>query len=203
MLPGVMVIPDPLSPEEHLDLGLAYEREGKLDLALREYEAAGSIPLAVLGKGNVLFQQGQYRRAEAAYRRLLRGDLMPEAANNLAFMLILEGRDPERAAELAERAVEEAIKRNLDEAQIRNFKNTQNQAETALMNSRSVRPAGAGPAGGPAGDPPPGEAGGGTAGESPGVPGDGTAGASRAGGAENGPGAEAGPVLRAGSGGGG
>jgi tetratricopeptide (TPR) repeat protein len=139
VLPKVMLIPDPLAPEEHLDLGLAYERDGDMELALREYEAAGSLPLAMLGRGNVLFQTGQYRRAETVYRRLLSGDLGPEAANNLAFMLVLENRKPEEAYRLATFAVEEGIKRNLDEAQIRNFKNTLNQAETAMMNSQRHR----------------------------------------------------------------
>jgi tetratricopeptide (TPR) repeat protein len=144
LLPKVMVVPDPLEPEEHLTLGLAYEQAGELDLALREYEAAGGLPLAMLGRGNVLFQQGQYRRAEAAYRRLLRGDLAPEAANNLAFMLILEGRKLQEAYRLATLAVEEGIKRHLDEEQVRNFRNTLNQAETALANSGRAGDGGAG-----------------------------------------------------------
>jgi tetratricopeptide (TPR) repeat protein len=153
-----MVIPDPLSPDEHLQLGLAYEKAGDLDLALREYEAAGPLPLALLGRGNVHFQQGRHRKAEAFYRSLLSGDLMPEAANNLAFMLVLENRDPEEAYRLASRAVEEAIKRNLDEEQVRNFKNTLNQAETALMHGREgkgSRGAAAGPAAEPEPEPEP------------------------------------------------
>jgi tetratricopeptide (TPR) repeat protein len=134
-----MLIPDPLSPEEHLTLGLAYERSGELDLALREYEAARGLPLADLGRANVLFQLGRYRRAEAAYRRLLKGELGPEAANNLAFMLVLEGRSPEKAYRLASQAVDEGIRRNLDDEQIRNFKNTRNQAEMALMNRDAAK----------------------------------------------------------------
>jgi hypothetical protein len=136
VFPKVMLIPDPLTPEEHLDLGMVYEKKGELDLALREYEAAGQLSMALLGRANVLFHLGQYRQAESVYRRLLSGDLAPEAANNLAFMLVLENRNPREAYRLASMAVEEGIKRHLDEDQVRNFKNTMNQAEIAMMNSR-------------------------------------------------------------------
>jgi Flp pilus assembly protein TadD len=129
-------VDDPLSKEEHLDLGLSYEKAGSLDLAEREYAAADPLPLAILGLGNVCFQKGDHKRAEQAYRRVIRLSGDPSAMNNLAFLLLLEGRDLEEASELAEKAVEEGIRRNLSEDEIRNFKSTYNQAESALTGGK-------------------------------------------------------------------
>jgi tetratricopeptide (TPR) repeat protein len=136
LIPKVMVLDDPLSKEEHLELGLSYEKDGDLDLALREYQAADPLPMAILGTGNVLFVQGDHKRAEQAYRKAIRlyGD--PSAMNNLAYLILLEGRDLQEAASLAERAVEEGIRRDLSDQEIRNFKSTYNQAETALGRSQ-------------------------------------------------------------------
>jgi hypothetical protein len=37
MMPRVRVLHDPLTPAEHLTLGLTYECEGRSDLAVREH----------------------------------------------------------------------------------------------------------------------------------------------------------------------
>ncbi|HYA03901.1 MAG TPA: hypothetical protein VEI04_12385, partial [Syntrophobacteria bacterium] len=39
-LPHIVVLGDPLSPEEHLKLGMAYESKAEYDLAAAEYKAA-------------------------------------------------------------------------------------------------------------------------------------------------------------------
>ena len=39
-MPRIMILSDPLSPEEHLQLGIAYEKKGEFDNAITEYEAA-------------------------------------------------------------------------------------------------------------------------------------------------------------------
>ena len=39
-LPQVHVLHDPLTPEEHVTLGLTYEVQGHRDLATREYRTA-------------------------------------------------------------------------------------------------------------------------------------------------------------------
>jgi Flp pilus assembly protein TadD len=137
IFPKVMVLDDPLSKEDHLDLGLAYENEGKLDLAEREFLAADPLPQAVLALGNVYFQKGEYVLAEKYYLRSIRKSKDPNAMNNLAFLYVIEGRKLKNAAKLAERAVEEGIKQNLSDEEIRNFKSTYNQAETALSRSRA------------------------------------------------------------------
>ena len=39
-IPKIIVLEDPLTAAEHVDLGVAYEKKGELDLAKREYERA-------------------------------------------------------------------------------------------------------------------------------------------------------------------
>ena len=56
-LPRVRVLHDPLTQEEHVTLGLAYEVEGRPELAAREYDGAlgkehGYMP-ALIGLGNL------------------------------------------------------------------------------------------------------------------------------------------------------
>src|SRR5882762_3641962 len=61
-LPRVRVLHDPLTPEEHVRLGLAYEVEGRAELAAGEYVGAlekeqGYMP-ALMGLGNLAFDRG-------------------------------------------------------------------------------------------------------------------------------------------------
>jgi tetratricopeptide (TPR) repeat protein len=135
-MPGVVVMDDPLDKEEHFRLGVLYEADGKLELAEREYLAAGPMPEAQLGLGNVYFQMSEYKKAERCYRRAIKSSNNPSALNNLAFLLLLENRSLDEAAALAERAVEEGVRRNYTEEQIRNFKSTYNQAEAARARLR-------------------------------------------------------------------
>ena len=51
---------DPLTAEEHNNLGVIYEREGKYDLAIREYKSAAS---ADGGQTWSTVYDGYYRRA--------------------------------------------------------------------------------------------------------------------------------------------
>jgi len=95
-LPRIVVLEDPLSAGEHLDLGVAYERKGELDLAAREYERAlrkdAALPRARVNLGNVRLAQKRYGDARGEYLRALEmrpGDL--DAENNLAWVAILSG----------------------------------------------------------------------------------------------------------------
>lgn len=95
-LPRIIVLEDPLSAGEHLDLGVAYEKKGELDLAAREYERAlrkdGGLAQARVNLGNVRLAQKRYGEARREYLGALEirpGDL--DAENNLAWVAIVSG----------------------------------------------------------------------------------------------------------------
>lgn len=95
-MPKIIVLEDPLTAGEHVELGVAYERNGELDLARREYEAAlrkdRNSFQARQNLGNVFLAKKEYGKARAEYLRALElrpGD--PEATNNLAWAAIDSG----------------------------------------------------------------------------------------------------------------
>ncbi|HKQ56889.1 MAG TPA: tetratricopeptide repeat protein, partial [Candidatus Eisenbacteria bacterium] len=71
----IVVLHDPLTAPEHNDLGVAYESEGRLDLAAREYRRALKLDpdfgRARLNLGNIEAARGRWPRAEREYRRAL------------------------------------------------------------------------------------------------------------------------------------
>ncbi len=102
-MPRIIVLEDPLTAEEHIELGVAYERSGEYDLAVREYERAlrkdGESFQARVNLGNVRLAKKEYGKAAEEYREALGirpGD--PEATNNLAWVAIRSGEDREEAA---------------------------------------------------------------------------------------------------------
>jgi tetratricopeptide (TPR) repeat protein len=102
-VPRIIVLSDPLTAEEHLALGVAYERNGEFDLAIREYEKVPrkgeAFFQARVNLGNVWLAKKEYGKARAEYREALSvrpGD--PEATNNLAWVAILSGEEREDAA---------------------------------------------------------------------------------------------------------
>jgi Tfp pilus assembly protein PilF len=95
-IPKVIVLEDPLTAAEHVELGVAYERKGELDLARREYERAlqmdRKLYRARLNLGNVFLAKKEYGKAREEYLRAL--ELRPgdaEAANNLSWAAIFSG----------------------------------------------------------------------------------------------------------------
>jgi len=101
-LPKVIVLSDPLTASEHVDLGVAYERKGELDLAQREYERAlrkdGKFYRARVNLGNIFLAKKEYGKAREEY--LLALELRPgdaEATNNLSWAAILSGEGIEDA----------------------------------------------------------------------------------------------------------
>lgn len=106
-LPRIIVLEDPLSPEEHLNLGVAYERKGELDSAIREYEAASKhLPVAYLYLGNVYFQKKELDEAERYYRKAIDKDPgNADACNNLAWLYYAKRENLEKAEELALKAL--------------------------------------------------------------------------------------------------
>lgn len=106
-LPRMVVLQDPLTPREHLELGLAYEKQGQYPLAAQEYQAAAKeLPGAYLYLGNAYFYLGRDGEAESAYRQALEAEPKnPRAYNNLAWLLCARGEELEEAEFLARRAL--------------------------------------------------------------------------------------------------
>ena len=89
---------DPLTAEEHNNLGVAYEEEGKLKLAEKQYKKAnkidGSLVTPLVNLGNVYYKQEKYKKAEKCYLMALDKDKKNiEAANNLGNTYIKTGKN--------------------------------------------------------------------------------------------------------------
>lgn len=105
-LPRIITLTDPLSPEEHINLGLSYERRGEYEPALEQYRlACRKLPLAYLYMGNLYFQRGEDRMAESSYKKAIKFSGDPRAYNNLAWLYFTMNRDMKKAEELARKAV--------------------------------------------------------------------------------------------------
>ena len=87
-LPRIVVLDDPLSPEEHMNLGVAYEKNAELDNALEEYKKASKdLPLAYTYMGNIYFRKGEFDHAERYYKKAIENDPdSSDAYNNLAWL---------------------------------------------------------------------------------------------------------------------
>ncbi len=107
-LPRIIVLDDPLSPDEHINLGVAYEKKGELDNAIKEYKVASKkLPLAYLYLGNVYFQKGELNEAEDYYRKTIKKDPKnANAHNNLAWLYYTKKENLEEAETLALKALE-------------------------------------------------------------------------------------------------
>lgn len=110
-VPKIIALNDPLSGEEHLQLGLSYEARGEWDLAIVEYQTAldkGESPSVIQGYlGNVYYGKKDYTAAEQAYKKSLR--LNPQNApilNNLASLYLVEEKDLFDAERFVQQAIE-------------------------------------------------------------------------------------------------
>jgi Tfp pilus assembly protein PilF len=106
----LVLLRDPLTANEHVDLGVAYESGGELDLAAKEYRKALRLDShqvrARVNLGNLEAAAGRWGNAEKCYRRALSDSPTDgDAMNNLAVALLRQGRQLEEARSLAERAV--------------------------------------------------------------------------------------------------
>jgi Tfp pilus assembly protein PilF len=95
-IPKIIVIDDPLTAEQHNDLGVAYEEKGDFDRAGKEYEKAikksREWVIPYLNLGHLYYRQDKLDQAERALREGLRvkGD-HPDLLNNLAWVLMEKG----------------------------------------------------------------------------------------------------------------
>ena len=107
-LPRITILKDPLTPEEHLNLGVAYEKKGELDQAIAEYRlAAKKLPLAYLYLGNAYFQKKEWVKAERCYKKAIdKNPKNADAHNNLAWLYYLRHVNLDLAERLALKAIE-------------------------------------------------------------------------------------------------
>jgi len=108
-LPKIVILDDPLTAQQHNDLGVAYEEKGDFALAEKEYEKAlkknRDWVIPYLNLGHLYYRQEQLDRAEHILREGLRarGD-HPDLLNNLAWVLMEKGR-LEHAQYLVDKAI--------------------------------------------------------------------------------------------------
>jgi tetratricopeptide (TPR) repeat protein len=135
-LPRIIVLHDPLSPEEHINLGLAYEKKGETENAIREYQQASKeLPAAYVYLGNICFSKGAYVEAEGYYRKAIKKKPdLADAYNNLAWLLYTRGGNIREALGKAK----EAVKLNPSNAQ---YTDTLNKIEEALAKQERSTPA--------------------------------------------------------------
>jgi len=116
-MPEIIVLEDPLSADEHVALGVSYEKKGNLDLAAREYGRAlkkdPSSFQARFNLGNVRLAEKRYDAAREEFLKALElrpGD--PEASNNLSWAAILSGVGLEEALQRMEAVLSDAARRS-------------------------------------------------------------------------------------------
>lgn len=96
-IPRIAIIEDPLTSEEHVNLGYIYERQGKIDLAEEEYKKAirknRKNWIAYYNLGNLYAKREDWERAEEYYLKALEIRRDPDLLNNLAYVLHKRGED--------------------------------------------------------------------------------------------------------------
>lgn len=107
--PRIYILKDPLTSQEHMELGLSYKTTGDTELAIRHFLKSARGPLrsqSFFHLGNAYFENGDYPKAEAAYlKSIARAGGQADAHNNLAWLYFIQRKNLRRAEELAERAI--------------------------------------------------------------------------------------------------
>jgi len=108
--PRIVVLHDPLTPQEHVTLGESYQAQNNTELAVREFQAAlrqqSDYGPALIALGNLSFEAGALQEAEDYYRRALDAvPRQPAASNNLAMVYLTRGDRLDEAERLAKDAL--------------------------------------------------------------------------------------------------
>lgn len=108
-LPRIVILHDPLTPQEHVTLGASYQARGRGDLAAREFEAAlrrqAEFVPALIGLGNLAYEADAFEEAEGFYRRALTASPEhPAASNNLALVHLARGERLDEAERMTRNA---------------------------------------------------------------------------------------------------
>ncbi|MDA2918868.1 tetratricopeptide repeat protein [Desulfobacterota bacterium AH_259_B03_O07] len=109
-LSPLLLIKDPLTPQEHNNLGVAYEKEAKYDLAIKQYKKAfdmnSDLIVPLVNIGNAYLKRGNYSEAEKYYLRALdKDEYNLEASNNLASIFLITEKDYEKGLKIIISAV--------------------------------------------------------------------------------------------------
>ena len=125
-LPRIIILHDPLTPEEHLNLGVAYEKKGEFGQAMKQYKTASKkLPSAYAYMGNVCFEEKDFKCAEKYYKKAIDKDPKnPDTYNNLAWLYYTEKEKMDEALKLARTAA--GLKAS-DPAKEAAYKDTLNQ----------------------------------------------------------------------------
>ena len=107
-MPRLTIFKDPLTPEEHLNLGVVYEKRKEFDYAIKEHRlAARKLPIAYLYLGNVHFHKEEWAEAEKSYKEAIKRDAKnADAYNNLAWLYYTKGEKMDEAEKLVLKAIE-------------------------------------------------------------------------------------------------
>jgi len=110
-LPKIIILHDPLSPEEHNNLGRIYESQQQFDQAMEQYHAAlkkdQSFVPSLLLLGDLSYRLKKYAEAESAYKKAIK--LQPgngDIYNNLCWVYIDQQINMDIAADLVQKAME-------------------------------------------------------------------------------------------------
>lgn len=106
--PKIIVPHDPLTPKEHINLGLAYQKNGEINHAIDEFKtAAKKLPDAYVYLGNLYFKKNDTDKAEKFYRKAINGNSdLGDAYNNLAWLYYTKRENLDEAQSLAQKAVD-------------------------------------------------------------------------------------------------
>ncbi len=120
-MPKIIIMDDPLSAEQHNDLGVIYEKKGEHELARKEYASAikknSEWMTPYFNMGNLYYQSGDYSKAETYYTKALkRSPDNPDVMNNLANALLMQGKGDE-AMSMVEKAIRIAPKEEYRDTQ--------------------------------------------------------------------------------------